>query len=92
MPTWIWIVIAVVVVLAIALGTGAVLARRRRISLKDAAPPPKTGHRGPAAEGRVQGRRFDLVLLRWRRVGYRDGAAATRRTATAPPVADRTPP
>ena len=51
MPTWIWIVIAVVVVLAIALGTGSVLARRRRISLKDAAPPPKPVTDGPPAKG-----------------------------------------
>jgi fused signal recognition particle receptor len=50
-PTWIWIVIAVVVVLAIALGTGSVLARRRRISLKDAAPPPKPVTDGPPAKG-----------------------------------------
>ncbi len=51
MPTWIWIVIAVVVVLAIALGTGSVLARRRRISLKDATPPPKPVTDGPPAKG-----------------------------------------
>ena len=51
MPTWIWIVIAVVVVLAIALGTGAVLARRRRISLKDAVAPPKPEVQGPPAKG-----------------------------------------
>jgi fused signal recognition particle receptor len=50
-PTWIWIVIAVVVVLAIALGTGAVLARRRRISLKDAAPPSKPVTEGPPPKG-----------------------------------------
>jgi len=50
-PTWIWIVIAVVVVLAIALGTGTVLARRRRISLKDAAPPPKPVTEGPPPKG-----------------------------------------
>jgi fused signal recognition particle receptor len=50
-PTWIWIVIAVVVVLAIALGTGTVLARRRRISLKDAAPPPKPVTDGPPPKG-----------------------------------------
>ena len=51
MPTWIWIVIAVVVVLVIALGTGSVLARRRRISLKDATPPPKPATEGPPAKG-----------------------------------------
>jgi fused signal recognition particle receptor len=50
-PTWIWIVIAVVAVLAIALGTGAVLARKRRISLKDAAPPPKPIGEGPPPKG-----------------------------------------
>ena len=51
MPTWIWIVIAVVVVLAIAFGTGAVLARRRRISLRDAVPPPKTVTEGQPPKG-----------------------------------------
>jgi fused signal recognition particle receptor len=50
-PTWIWIVIAVVVVLAIALGTGTLLARRRRVSLKDATPPPKSVTEGPPAKG-----------------------------------------
>jgi fused signal recognition particle receptor len=50
-PTWIWIVIAVVVVLAIVLGTGAVLARRRRISLKDVPPPPKPVTDGPPPKG-----------------------------------------
>ncbi len=51
MPTWIWIVIAVVVVLAIALGIGTMLARKRRISLKDAAPPPKPATEGPPPKG-----------------------------------------
>jgi fused signal recognition particle receptor len=50
-PTWIWIVIAVVVVLAIALGIGTMLARKRRISLKDAAPPPKPVTEGPPPKG-----------------------------------------
>jgi fused signal recognition particle receptor len=49
--TWIWIVIAVVVVLAIALGTGTLLARKRRISLKDAAPPTKPVTEGPPSKG-----------------------------------------
>lgn len=51
MPTWVWILIAVVVVLAIALGTGAVLARRRRISLKDVAPPAKPVSDGTPPKG-----------------------------------------
>ena len=41
MPTWIWIVIAVVVVLAVVLSIGLVRSRNRRISLRDATPPPK---------------------------------------------------
>ncbi|HEY5115542.1 MAG TPA: signal recognition particle-docking protein FtsY [Nakamurella sp.] len=55
MPTWIWIVIAVVAVLAVVLAVGLVLSRRRRISLKAAAPteakpvtegpPPKGGYK-----------------------------------------------
>jgi len=40
-PTWIWIVIAVVVVLVVVLGIGLVRSRNRRISLRDATPPPK---------------------------------------------------
>ncbi len=51
MPTWIWIVIAVVVVLAIAFGTGAVLARKRRVSLRDAVPPPKPVTEGQPPKG-----------------------------------------
>jgi fused signal recognition particle receptor len=50
-PTWIWIVIAVVVVLALALVLGTVRARGRRISLKDAPPPPVTPADGPPAKG-----------------------------------------
>ena len=55
MPIWIWIVIAVVAVLAVVLAVGLVLSRRRRISLKAAAPaetkpvtegpPPKGGYK-----------------------------------------------
>ncbi len=44
MPTWIWIVVAIVVVVAVALAVGAVLARRRRVSLRDAVPPAKGGY------------------------------------------------
>jgi len=54
-PIWIWIVIAVVAVLAVVLAVGLVLSRRRRISLKAAAPaetkpvtegpPPKGGYK-----------------------------------------------
>ncbi|MFN8199235.1 MAG: signal recognition particle-docking protein FtsY [Nakamurella multipartita] len=51
MPTWIWIVIAVVVVLALALVLGTVRARGRRISLKDAPPPPVAPTEGPPAKG-----------------------------------------
>jgi fused signal recognition particle receptor len=50
-PTWIWIVIAVVVVLALALVLGTVRARGRRISLKDAPPPPVAPTEGPPAKG-----------------------------------------
>ncbi len=51
MPTWIWIVIAVVVVAAIALAVGAVLARRRRVSLRDATPPPSVTEGTPPKGG-----------------------------------------
>ena len=87
MPTWVWIVIAVVVVLAIALGTGPCpVARRRRISLRDARAG-EAGGRAAAGEGRVPGRRFDLVLVGQPAVHRRgpptgtevDGAAGGRR-------------
>jgi fused signal recognition particle receptor len=50
-PTWTWIVIAVVVVLALAFATGAVLARKRRVSLRDAVPPPKPVTEGQPPKG-----------------------------------------
>ena len=51
MSTWIWIVIVVVALLAVALVAGSVLARKRRISLKDAGPPPKPVSDGPPPKG-----------------------------------------
>jgi len=78
-PTWIWIVIAVVVVLAIALGIGTMLARKRRISLKDAAPPPKPVTEGPPPKGGYKAGGS---------ISFSSGptSTATPTTSTAPPV------
>ena len=75
-PTWIWIVIAVVVVLALALGFGLSRARGSpHLADRSAAAAGSKADRGGEAQGRLQGRRVDLVLRRH--------GAATARSAGA---------
>jgi fused signal recognition particle receptor len=82
-PIWIWIVIAVVAVLAVVLVVGLLLSRRRRISLKAAAPAEtKPVTEGPPPKG-----------------GYKAGGSISLSaggggsgTATAPPPAATPPP